>query len=286
MNRTETLELITPLFSRGMTDQPEIRAPSIRGQLHWWFRAIGGKWEDEAAIFGRIGKQNEVQASRLVVRVSDIQGRTGEADTLPHKDNPHHCAPKTCYLPGTRFKVHFITRLAPLRHDLMRQLQDTIEVWLLAGSLGLRATRGAGAFKWAGCPYDTEADFVARLEQLTGTANGVRIVTLPNFSDTPNPSPEELRYFASDTIGGRFDREGEDSLRRMQYPLGAMRPRKTSPLRFRPALIGTTYHLLAIWDGRMAVSRNSDQHLRDVISALVRKNKQVGYLLQNSPLAG
>ncbi|MBI2924889.1 MAG: type III-B CRISPR module RAMP protein Cmr1, partial [Verrucomicrobia bacterium] len=44
--KTDTfhLELITPCFCGGATPdkQAEIRAPSIRGQLRWWLRTLGG----------------------------------------------------------------------------------------------------------------------------------------------------------------------------------------------------------------------------------------------------
>ena len=48
-----TVELITPCFCAG-ADQTtaEIRAPSIRGELRWWFRVLGGTPEQERAVFG------------------------------------------------------------------------------------------------------------------------------------------------------------------------------------------------------------------------------------------
>ena len=54
MKRTIDLEFITPLFSHGATDQPEIRPASIRGQLHAWFRIMGGDIEAERRVFGGI----------------------------------------------------------------------------------------------------------------------------------------------------------------------------------------------------------------------------------------
>ena len=51
------IRFITPLFSRSMLeDSPEIRPSSIRGQLRWWFRALGGNAIDEKAVFGGILK--------------------------------------------------------------------------------------------------------------------------------------------------------------------------------------------------------------------------------------
>ena len=54
MKRTIDLEFITPLFSHGAIDAPEVRASSIRGQLHAWFRILGGDVEAERRVFGGI----------------------------------------------------------------------------------------------------------------------------------------------------------------------------------------------------------------------------------------
>jgi CRISPR type III-B/RAMP module RAMP protein Cmr1 len=76
--QTYPLELITPGFCGGAwpETQAEIRAPSIRGQLRWWFRALGGfqslapmsMSDQENRIFGQ-AKGNMAVASRLIVRV-------------------------------------------------------------------------------------------------------------------------------------------------------------------------------------------------------------------------
>jgi hypothetical protein len=78
--KTETfhLELITPCFCGGAEPekQAEIRAPSIRGQLRWWFRTLGGfkslapmpVREQEALIFGSTAG-DEGRAGMLVVRI-------------------------------------------------------------------------------------------------------------------------------------------------------------------------------------------------------------------------
>ncbi|MDW8381478.1 MAG: type III-B CRISPR module RAMP protein Cmr1 [Verrucomicrobiota bacterium] len=84
--KTETFhfELITPCFCGGAEPekQAEIRAPSIRGQLRWWFRTLGGfkslaargisVRDQEALIFGTTaGKQG--QAGKLIMRLTSPQ---------------------------------------------------------------------------------------------------------------------------------------------------------------------------------------------------------------------
>lgn len=82
--KTETfhLELITPCFCGGAEPQKqaEIRAPSIRGQLRWWFRTLGGfksltaqgmsVREQEAMIFGSTAGDAGM-AGKLTVRIVD-----------------------------------------------------------------------------------------------------------------------------------------------------------------------------------------------------------------------
>ena len=95
MKRTIDLKFITPLFSHGATDQPEIRPASIRGQLHAWFRIMGGDVEVERRVFGGIRQckanpqtmpsQGKTLASHVVVRVSDVDGRVRDIPTSPHK---------------------------------------------------------------------------------------------------------------------------------------------------------------------------------------------------------
>ena len=69
---SSTFEFTTPTFLCG-ADQSlaEIRPASIRGQLRWWFRVLGGTGAQEAAVFG--GVHGGTVASPVVVRVSDVK---------------------------------------------------------------------------------------------------------------------------------------------------------------------------------------------------------------------
>src|SRR5271165_557947 len=67
------LEAVTPLWIGGASRQAELRPPSVRGSLRFWFRALAGGllgeelrsiWEAEGAVFG-----NTARASSVVVRL-------------------------------------------------------------------------------------------------------------------------------------------------------------------------------------------------------------------------
>jgi hypothetical protein len=276
------LTFITPLFSKGSyDDSPEIRPPSIRGQLHWWFRALGGNSGDEKAIFG--GVHGGASASKIVVRINNIKGDKGEVSTLPHHQGGQ-ASPKWAFKPGTRCDLHLGLRLGGLGAGLTIAFNRTVETWLLLGTLGLRGTRAAGSFastpleKGDPSPPATVAAYRSRCEELLKMAP-LRLL----FIETPFTNADEARRIVSDTIGGHGDFPGADSLARINHPLGKISGgRKTSPLRFRIVQIESAYHIAAVWDARENVTGNRPGDLAAVITLLRGKGKRIGHLLEEA----
>ena len=276
------LTFITPLFSKGSYDDlPEVRPPSIRGQLHWWFRALGGNPADESAIFGSVHSR-PVRASRVIVRVNNVTGQTGEIATLPHKRGGH-ASPKMAFNPGATCDLHFSLRLGGLDSRLRQAFDRTVEIWLLLGSLGLRATRAGGSFSWQALTPDARQmpqSLDAWRSRVAEILKGAPLKF--HLSNESFATAEEARRVVSDTIGGRDDREGDDSLARINYPLGRVfGGRKTSPLRIRIIVIANRFHIAAVWDDRTAVTGNRSEHLQSVILLLRDKKKRLGALLHN-----
>lgn len=292
---TYRLEFITPLFSRGSyEDRPEVRPTSIRGQLHWWFRALGGNATDEKAIFG--GIHGGAKASRVVVRVSSVVGTTDSVNTLPHKP-PAQASRKAAYQIGTKFNLQILFRLGDLDARLQSTFERTLETWLLLGTLGLRSTRAAGSFRWEtvceiGEPrLKAPADFSAfetRCEELLRNAP-LRFALLGRVYSTT----EQARRVVSDTLGG----SGESiELSVLRWPLGdvadkkarskdpSRKSRKTSPLRFRIVGFGNSYRIAAVWDARMDVTGNRTEDLQGIIRLLEKKKPDLGKQLAASRL--
>ncbi len=290
MNRHQ-IEFITPLFSRGAYDDlPEIRPASIRGQLHWWFRLLGGSYADEKAIFG--GVHGGATASRLVVRVADLPQRPSPPvfpPTLPHKpagNDPRNGpnAPRCAFPAGTRFTLVVAERLGGLA-DAHHKLADrTTQAWLLAGSLGLRTTRGGGAIHWSDAPTDVET-FRKQLGELLKAAP-LRFDLL----DRVFPQAEAARKVITETIS-------HEALPDLHYPLGAVRQghqdpapaRKTSPLRLTVRRFADGCRILALWDDRQNITGNTRAELRTAIERLAQgtgrsKATEIGRLLQQSKL--
>lgn len=175
--KTETFhfELLTPCFCGGADpiQQAEIRAPSIRGQLRWWFRTLGGfrslpfknVRDQENRIFGSTaGEKGE--ASKLYTRVTNINCEKAVRDgqDLGHKNFSDEAyltfpiqsrerqgqkisnAGKAVLLKGT-FDLIIVWRG---EERLWEDIKALVSVWGSLGSLGFRSRRAMGALGWKG----------------------------------------------------------------------------------------------------------------------------------------
>lgn len=160
------VRLITPCFCAGADQQQaEIRVPSIRGQLRWWFRVLGGSPAAEREVFGGISRQGEEEkpaASRVCLRISEIMNQYGEAQDLPggtnsplgylfyyakvsgNRENIYRFQKPGWLAPGSRFTLHASFR-RPLADVERERFVRSWQAFLALGSLGLRQTRGMGA---------------------------------------------------------------------------------------------------------------------------------------------
>lgn len=167
-------ELLTPCFCGGAEpDQlAEIRAPSIRGQLRWWFRTLGGfkslsgrpVREQEAMIFGSIDG-NEGRASQLIVRVKATLGTrlistqakdsdamnagvgTARGYVLFPLRNKSRAVFDQPTLP--KFDLLLVWRGDP---SLWSDIQALVTVFGNLGALGFRSRRAMGALAIADAP--------------------------------------------------------------------------------------------------------------------------------------
>ena len=178
-----SLVTLTPIMggspnARRIDDVDFVRAPSIRGQLRFWWRALyAGQATDsedlyrrEREIWGGIGgKPNEVAASQ--VRVSVEIDRIVAAQTEVESANIELGQPDAYALwpaRGTKDEDPAPRRAAGLQFklcielpfSLKGQVQRTVRACILFGGLGGRTRRGCGAVAPA-----TEADRQAWLPE-------------------------------------------------------------------------------------------------------------------------
>lgn len=267
MKKNFKITFITPCFNRGADSSengtPEIRPASIRGQLHWWYRILGGTPEEENLIFGHI--RNGGAASKIVVRVKPGQCKEGVFPTLPHK-NGGMSAPKKAFAPGSGFELLISSRLGSLPETLELKFNRALEAWLYLGALGLRNTRGGGNFTWEGQPTGINE------YQQKVTSFNLKTVFLKRVF----PNAEDARKVICDTLA---DRAFGDSA-----PLGKVfGGRKTSPLRFRIVQFNDRdYRVIAFWDHRTDVTGNRDSDLHAAVETLFNSGKSIGNYLHEA----
>ncbi len=173
------LEFITPCFCAGAEQsRAEIRPSSVRGQLRWWFRVLGGSLEDESAVFG--GVAGSGSASSISVRFTlDGPARPWQLPRFSPNDIESYVyyfasvsgttqtgakgprwADGAMLGPGTQAILQII-QPRPLSLALQSHFDFALEAFLACGVLGLRGTRGLGAFHCAEKPISD--DLLARL---------------------------------------------------------------------------------------------------------------------------
>ncbi|MGH7390111.1 MAG: type III-B CRISPR module RAMP protein Cmr1, partial [Candidatus Rokuibacteriota bacterium] len=166
--RTYEIWLVTPAFVAGADQQvPELRAPSIRGCLRWWFRlARKGAGvspqqvaDAEAEMFGSTDT-----GQRLILRTRELaEGRKEPLDYralgFDHQYlwfplRPAKGADRPIARPevpaGTVIKVDTI--LPPAvgnTEEVFRRLDEVVCHWVLFGGIGMRSRRCAGSLWFA-----------------------------------------------------------------------------------------------------------------------------------------
>jgi CRISPR type III-B/RAMP module RAMP protein Cmr1 len=163
------LEAVTPLWIGGADARAELRPPSVRGCMRFWFRALAGGllgeelrdvWEAESAVFG-----NTTRASSVVVRLfGSPQANVsvaGEAEQLPGLSYMFWSVfqqKRDAILPGERFRLRLHSRPFPFAAVEVAgrslEMADSFELaaaslWLLLrlGGVGARVRRGAGGMR-------------------------------------------------------------------------------------------------------------------------------------------
>jgi hypothetical protein len=235
------LEFITPAFCAGADQsKAEIRVPSIRGQVRWWFRVLGGTPEQERRVFG--GVHGTPARSAVMLRVTDVKATSNERD-LPTWHNPRESP--LAYLgyfatvsgegrrykagaffsPGTSFRL-LVRRCGPLERQDEALFEEALAAWTRLGVLGMRGTRAFGALRDCG-------------ERLTAEQFLAWGHTLPNVRVKAEGSPCQGWLAAMSALGSFLKALRRDQHLSGREPsvLGTSRPRQSSALALRPVSV-------------------------------------------------
>lgn len=279
---TRKFSFLTAAFPHGAYqsqgfNQPDLRPPSIKGQLRWWYDALFGRKADEDKLFGglknhRPGEKPGPEASRIVVRVSSLDDPSIEpTDFMPHKGQDG--GKKYAVWPGTRYELTLQSRREGVTDQERQRLERVVDAWLLLGAIGQRANRGAGSVWPEGAPATADAYMVRARGLLQGSR--LRCALLGNGY----PGEHDLRQEAGDFINGPTIRVMRgpypDEITVPWWPFGAAEDRKPSPLKLRAAMLDGQLRLVALWDGR----HHTTDDLRKGVDQL-EKEKEMGRLLK------
>ena len=151
---TFTCKVITPMFLAGADGQtPELRAPSIKGAMRFWWRALNGhlvvkkdgRWDyselkrQEGEIFGGTGEKASRSSFSLQVSFDDSVIWDG-VPLVPHdqrKGRQDAFAPKQAFT---------ITLRIPNHDNKIETLRSLMILGSILGGVGKRSRRGMGGF--------------------------------------------------------------------------------------------------------------------------------------------
>ena len=265
--KTYHLRFITPCFCAGASQAiAEVRAPSIRGKLRWWFRVVGGDAAQEAEVFGSVAR-DKGRDSAIVVRVRE--------NTLTAKWQPvqfsgvsntgyilyfaEASANRTRWVPtgalpvGSSFELQLVWRrkvspASEARFDL------ALEAFLLLGSLGLRSTRGLGCFQCRERPFSVEA-FQGMVRQIKEHSPGV-LAELGSFA---GPETQILDGLGAQLRGLRKGYSAVSQGRSNPTPLGSSQPRQASAVYLRPVQESAGNYRIVVFEAaaEMVLGRES-----------------------------
>jgi CRISPR-associated protein Cmr1 len=146
-NITFTCETITPLFMFGADGvTPELRAPSIKGVLRFWWRAMNAHLslpalkEREGFIFGSTD-----QRSKIIIRVEDATNLIHSIAIRPTRAIEYRPFAKAAIQKAQCFKI--IIQIQPNPYI---SLQTVEQLWILTcllGGFGARSRRGFGSIR-------------------------------------------------------------------------------------------------------------------------------------------
>jgi len=141
---TFTCETITPMFLSGADGQtPELRPPSIKGAMRFWWRAMNGHLglrelkEKESKLFG--GTEGSGR-SKIIVRAQTIKRETKTEVLVPHKT----FMKQEAFTGASTFKV-ILSLSRETKEFNLNHLCSLFVLTVTLGGFGKRIRRGMGS---------------------------------------------------------------------------------------------------------------------------------------------
>lgn len=267
ITKTYYLQFITPCFCAG-ADQSvaEVRAPSIRGKLRWWFRVVGGDASQETEVFGSVAG-DEGHGSAVIVRVREnalaakwqpVQF-TGVSNTgyvlyfAKASANGARWVPTGAVPVGSSFDLQLVWRrkvspMSQARFDL------ALEAFLLLGSLGLRSSRGLGCFQCRELQFSVDS-----FQRVVGKIKEHSPGFLAGLGSFAGPDTQILDGLGAQLRGLRNGYSAGPPGRSNPTPLGSSQPRQASAVYLRPVQESAGNYRIVVFEApaEMVLGRES-----------------------------
>lgn len=173
-------EVTTPMFLAGADGRkPELRAPSIKGAMRFWWRAAMGHLDlgelkrQEVKIFGGTGKGEGKSKISITVNHESLKKSDNPFPSHPYDTSSKGKPKKICILeylaygpsqyvkekggivpvreyiePGMRFSISItISKSSDSQEKIRRDVEDKFKMMSFFGGLGSRSRNGFGSFK-------------------------------------------------------------------------------------------------------------------------------------------
>lgn len=286
------LQLITPCYCAGANQMAaELRIPSFRGELRWWFRCLGGTREQESAVFG--SSAGKGRASGVALRVLNIKNRkesySYKTENSPPKNpnsgyityflNDRASGARAALPPGTRFTLE-LNQLREIGAPELSLLELAWSCLCNLGAIGARKTRALGAY----APFNQNEQKVPELLRHPIVCRYFRQMRLMSLSGCdsylePEDTRRLLTHCARILYGYRRDNRihPTGSNKKKSAPqeelnpekehyfgtsvLGnAIRGRQSSAVRFRPVLVDNKLQLCILKAPDITLSAEARKH--------------------------
>jgi len=238
-----TLETVTPLFLRGPDGEtPELRPPSFKGMLRYWWRAlhpmpISELQSEEARRFGSAG-EDQTGRSPMQLRLADRGLSKDRFRPVPRRGKDFQ---NLGFDPGQRFDL--IVTVDQQASSYQTEIDATLRLMLLLGGLGNRSRRGFGALRLVAVDgaaeessEDALGDVEAQLARLETPfeRDGRTIAYVGRYTDGKRPEYPWIQRIQAGTFWSDW-REGVEAIARVAHQhnscyTGDYKPRLSSPL--------------------------------------------------------
>jgi len=267
-----SVETVTPLLMHGWQEKSqdkdgrqrnmpinaEVRPPSLKGMLRFWWRALQYHIEsleklfsEETLLFGGAGDKEITRRSSIIIQIDQPKSTiTNRNQLLPHKGS------NVGFVPGINAEESFAVQISVLKKDKTKldKFIDLMKWSIIVGSFGQRSNRGFGSLKIVGERFEAVDQYLNEVIQLFERLTEDQIIErdATSYSLYVRKLHNRWPLFHSLTVGRSYstfkealiaiNQASHEVAKNFNGALGSINPRRPSPLRATVRRIGEKYY--------------------------------------------